>query len=151
MTTDVLSFRTEQPVVEAAEALLEASIDGGPVVDASGRVVGLFSTGDVAELERPVRLPTVVSILGALAVLPGEERRFEEELHQVLGSTVGELMSSPAVTCGPDATVAEAAQLMHKRRVSRLPVVDGAGRLLGIVGQQDVVRVVVASYRGRGG
>jgi CBS domain-containing protein len=57
------------------------------------------------------------------------------------GVTAAELMSKPPVTIGPEDTVAGAARLMHDRRVKRLPVVDDAGRLVGIVSRVDVLSV----------
>ena len=50
-------------------------------------------------------------------------------------------MTSPAVTIGPDAGVAEAARLLHRHGIKRLPVVDPAGPLLGIVSRADLLKV----------
>ena len=50
-------------------------------------------------------------------------------------------MTSPALTIGPDDTVEHAARLMFTRKVKRLPVVDPAGRLVGIIGRTDVLAV----------
>ena len=55
--------------------------------------------------------------------------------------TAAGLMSTPAITIGPDASVAEAARLMYTRRVKRLPVVEDDGRLVGIVSRVDVLSV----------
>lgn len=52
-----------------------------------------------------------------------------------------ELMSSPAVTVHPDATLAEAAQIMARKRVKRLPVVNGVGMLEGVVSRSDLLKV----------
>jgi CBS-domain-containing membrane protein len=55
--------------------------------------------------------------------------------------TAAELMTSPAVTIGPDDTVEQAARLLYDRRVKRLPVVDPAGRLVGIISRTDILAV----------
>jgi CBS domain-containing protein len=55
--------------------------------------------------------------------------------------TAGELMSSPAVTVHADAPLAEAARIMARRHVKRLPVVDGVGLLQGIVSRGDLLKV----------
>jgi len=57
------------------------------------------------------------------------------------GVTAAELMTSPPVTIGPDAPVAEAARLMRDRRVKRLPVISHTGHLIGIVSRADVLRI----------
>jgi CBS domain-containing protein len=53
--------------------------------------------------------------------------------------TAAELMTTPAVTIGPEDNLADAARLMHDRHVKRLPVVDPAGRLVGIVSRVDLL------------
>ena len=55
--------------------------------------------------------------------------------------TAADLMTKPAVTIGPDETVGHAARLMYSRRVKRLPVIDEAGALIGIVSRADVLSV----------
>ena len=57
------------------------------------------------------------------------------------GVTAGDLMTSPAVTVAPDDTVEHAARLMYTRGLKRLPVVDAAGRLAGIISRTDVLAV----------
>ena len=54
------------------------------------------------------------------------------------------LMTSPAVTIGPDALLGTAARLMSQRRIKRLPVVDRAGKLIGIVSRADLLRVFLS-------
>jgi CBS domain-containing protein len=57
------------------------------------------------------------------------------------GVTAAGLMTSPAATIGPDETVEHAARLMYDRKVKRLPVVDPAGRPIGIISRTDVLAV----------
>lgn len=143
MTTDVLAFRPDTPVTEAMEAMVARGVSGAPVVDDDGRVVGVVSTGDLIVREANVHGPTVISILGALIPLPSSERHYLEDLHKALGATVGDVMNDEPVTIGPEATLEEAATLMHDRGVSRLPVVDDEGRLVGIISRADIVRAMV--------
>jgi CBS domain-containing protein len=139
MTTDVLSFRPDQSVREAAAALAARHVDGAPVVDASGAVVGMLSTGDLIVQDSQLHLPTTIAIFGALIELPWERRRFDDEVHKALASTVEELMERDPVTIAPDVEVQEAASVMHTRDVSRLPVVQD-GTLVGIIARADVLR-----------
>ncbi len=67
-------------------------------------------------------------------------RHFKED-DKAAGVTAGELMTAPATTTGPRAPVAEAARLMYDRRIKRLPVVNEAGQLMGIVSRVDVLSV----------
>lgn len=143
MTTDVLTFAPADTVETAMRTLVDRGIDAAPVV-AEGRVVGLLSTGDLIVAEGQVHVPTVFSLLGASIELPGERRKFEEDLRRALGGTVEEVMTRDPHTVGPDATLEEAATLLHTHDISRLPVVDDKGVLLGILARGDIIRAMIA-------
>jgi CBS domain-containing protein len=142
MTADVVSFGPDDDVSEAMRTLVDRGIDGAPVVDADGAVVGVITTGDLIVKESRLHFPTIVAIFGASLELKPKD--FEENLEKALGSKVVDVMSKPAVTVEADATVEDAATLMHEKRYSRLPVVEG-GRLVGIVSRVDVLRGVLAA------
>ncbi len=144
MTTDVLTFGPDQGVREAMGALVERGVDGAPVVDEDGSVVGVLSNGDLIVEESEVHVPTVISLLGASIELPASRHRFAEDLRRALGASVGDVMSRDPVTIAPDATLREAATSMNDRDVSRLPVVDADGRLIGIIARNDILRAMIA-------
>lgn len=142
MTTDVLTFGPDDNVAEAMQILVDRGIDGAPVVDADGAVVGMLSTADLIVQESRLHFPTVISLLGATLELPSAKRHFDDDLRRVLGSTVREVMQADPITIGVDDTVEEAATLLHDHDVSRLPVV-GDGGLVGIVGRVDILRGIL--------
>lgn len=142
MTTDVLTFGPDDNVAEAMQVLVERGIDGAPVVDADGAVVGMLSTADLIVQESRLHFPTVISLLGATLELPSAKRHFDDDLRRVLGSTVREVMQAAPITIGVDDTVEEAATLLHDHDVSRLPVVGDAG-LVGIVARVDILRGIL--------
>lgn len=142
MTTDVLAFRATDPVAEAMERLIERGVDGAPVVDDDGAVVGVLSTGDLIVQETELHVPTVISLLGASIELPSSKRHFEEDLRKALGGTVGDVMTDEPVTIGADDSVEDAATLMHRHGVSRLPVVGPEG-LVGIIARVDILRAIM--------
>jgi CBS domain-containing protein len=144
MTTDVVTFAPDEPIGDATRRLLDRDVDGGPVVDADGKVIGMLTTDDLLVQETRLHYPTVVSLFGAYLELPSAHRQFEEDLRRAVGATVGEVMEDDrVVTCGPDDSLERAATLMHEHRVSRLPVVEG-GRLVGIIGRTDIIRAISA-------
>ena len=142
MTTEVVTFTPETSVEAAMTSLVQAGVDGAPVVDGSGAVVGVLSSDDLIVQDTRLHGPTVISILGAYIELPKWRKEFEEEFHKAAGSTVGEVMEDDPVTVGPDDTIETAATLMHEKDVSRLPVVEG-GRLVGVIARGDVLRAIV--------
>ena len=144
MTTDVLLFTPDDGVQDAYERLTERGIDGGPVVDGEGHVVGMLSTDDLLVQETRLHYPTVVSLFGAYLELPSAHRRFEQELRKAVGAFVGDVMTTPAITCSPDDTIEQVATILHEHELSRLAVVDD-GRLVGIVARGDILKAVMGA------
>ena len=93
---------------------------------------------------RELHAPTAIAILGTVISLPKARREFEEELHKQIGLTVGEVMGEEPITIHADAAVEDAATLMHDEDVSRLPVVDDEGRLVGVIARGDILRYMVS-------
>lgn len=133
MTRDVVSVHPELPLAEAVELLVGRDYRALPVVDARGRVVGIVTSGDLVERGG---LRMRVDLLGALTA---EQLAHELALIEA-GKAVGDVMTSPVVTIGPDATLADAAHLMVTRRLKRLPVAGASERLLGIISRADLLR-----------
>jgi CBS domain-containing protein len=150
MNTDVVAFAPDEPVLAAAERMIETDVDAGPVVDAAGKVVGMLSTTDLIVRESRMHIPTVISILGATIELPSQKRKFDEEVEKALGGTVGEVMGDAPRTIRPEDTVETAATLMHEHDVSRLAVVDERGTLVGIIARGDILRAIVEAGRESG-
>jgi CBS domain-containing protein len=127
MTTAVITVGPETALKDAAEILAKSRVSGLPVVDGRGAVTGVLSEGDIVYRESG----------GATPAVPVEPK--------LVATTVGGVMSSPAVTIGPQQPVTAAAGTMVDKGVGRLPVVDDAGRLVGIVTRSDLVRAFVRS------
>jgi CBS domain-containing protein len=141
MTTDVITVRPETPVSEVARVMNERDISGVPVVDAVGEVVGVITELDLVLRNTRLHMPTFIQILDAQIYLetPGQYR---ERMRHMLGTQAQDIMSSPAITIGPDAELEAVAELMVEERVNPVPVVDDAGRLVGIISRSDIVRLM---------
>jgi len=134
MTRKVIAVREAATFKEIAGKLRDERISAFPVIDDDNKVIGVVSEGDLIAKEAVAGSGQDYS--GPLAGL-----LHRHELEKARGVTAGEFMTKPPMTIGPDAPVSEAAQLMYDRRVKRLPVVDEAGRLVGIVSRADVLAV----------
>jgi CBS-domain-containing membrane protein len=131
MTTHVVAVRSKATYKEMAGRLRRLRVSAFPVLDDDNKVIGVVSEADLLakealELEAP-------HLAGG--ILHNRERA------KAAGVTAGDLMTRPAVTIGPDEPVTQAARLMYARKVKRLPVVDGDGRLIGIVSRADVLGI----------
>jgi CBS domain-containing protein len=143
MTTDVLTFHGEDTVETAAKALSDRRLGGAPVVDGEGVLVGLLEDDDLIVQDSRLHFPTVISVLGGYLTLPSSVSRFEEDLRKAVGATVADVMDADPPTSTPDDTLETVATVMHDRGVSRLPVVDHARRVVGIISRGDIVRAMV--------
>jgi CBS-domain-containing membrane protein len=134
MTTRVIWVRKGASFRETAAAFRDYQVSAFPVVDDAMKVIGVVSEADL--------LPKQAldgGDDGMPGMITGLLRRREQE--KARGITVGDVMTSPAVTVRPQDTVEHAARLMYTRKVKRLPVVDAAGHLVGILGRADVLSV----------
>ncbi|PKT73166.1 hypothetical protein CW362_10230 [Streptomyces populi] len=148
MTSEVVGAHREMSFKEVARLLDRHRISGLPVVDDDDKVVGVISGTDLLRLQaarsgrgagRPGWLPSSRRtpsrpgrrVRGAKAARTGGAR----------ATTVGQLMSTPAITVHPEQRVADAARIMERHRVERLPVVDEEDRLIGIATRSDLLRV----------
>ncbi|BDD69570.1 CBS domain-containing protein [Streptomyces violaceoruber] len=118
MSRNVVRAARTTPFKEVVRLLDRHRISGVPVLDDDDKVLGVVSGTDLvrAQAHRAGRRP-------ARAV------------------TAADVMSSPAITVHPEQTVPDAARLMERRRVERLPVVDEEDRLIGIATRRDLLRV----------
>jgi CBS domain-containing protein len=131
MTTDPVKVTGSTRLKEAARLMVRHRVSGLPVVDDGGKLIGIVSEGDFIRREAGRERPHGVSLLDAVFG--------EGELEPVGAETVAEVMTRSVVTITPEATVGEAARVMGRRNVKRLPVVDLEGELVGIVSRADVV------------
>jgi predicted transcriptional regulator len=144
MSTKVVTLRPDQTVEEAADVLAGDKIGAAPVVDGSGKLVGLLRDEDLILSEANVHVPTAITFLGADFVLPSALHRFEDDLKKAAGATVADTMETEFATVAPDDTLEQVATLMHDREITHVPVVDDA-RLVGIVARGDLVRHLAAT------
>ena len=134
MTTDVLTVGRDTSLKDVAAMLGARGISGAPVVDDDGALLGVISEADIlAKERRPPERSRVARVLGLT----------EPPDPKSLARTAGEAMTAPPVTIAANARVDRAATLMLDRSVNRLPVLDRAGVLVGIVTRADLVRAFV--------
>jgi CBS domain-containing protein len=131
MTTKVVAVRRGASFKEMAARLRQDRVSAFPVVDDDGKVIGVVSEADMLakEVLNGDHLGTLTAML---------HRREQEKAD---GLTAGDLMTHPAVTVVPGDSVEHAARLMYTLQVKRLPVVDSAGQLVGIISRTDVLAV----------
>ncbi|MFC4907019.1 CBS domain-containing protein [Actinomadura gamaensis] len=134
MTTDVVAANPATTFRELVERLEGHRIGGMPVIDEDGHVLGVVSETDLLPREAAGTPPG-----GAADGPGGRGRRLAQARER--GGTAAEVMSSPALTVTPGTSAVEAARLLARHRVNRLPVVDAEGVIAGVVSRADLLRV----------
>jgi CBS domain-containing protein len=137
MTQDVVTVDEHASFKDIATLIAERRVSAVPVLDREGRGLGIVSEADLVLKEEFPEGPAGGRLF--------QGRRQREDRAKAAGDIAAELMTAPAVTVGPDATVAEVARLLHRHGIKRMPVVDPAGPLLGIVSRADLLTVFLRS------
>ncbi|MEI8336830.1 MAG: CBS domain-containing protein [Actinomycetes bacterium] len=141
MTSEVRTVHPDMSIIEVASVLADGSIGAVPVVNDADEFVGLLRDEDLLLREAGIHVPTTIALLpGIEFTLPSHLKRFDEELRIAAASTVGELMQTDPETVGPDTSLEDLATLMHDKQVTHVPVIDGNGKVVGIVARGDVIR-----------
>lgn len=152
MTSPVKTLAHDTSVVEAAKLLLRWKISGAPVVDASGRLLGVFTLRDLARY-----------VQGRLVELPVVDRRRERILetrepvppdYHFEGfeqSTVADLMTLGVASVFPESTFEEVARSMCSLGIHRVFVLTEAGKLEGVITTMDVLRWIDRGFLARKG
>jgi CBS domain-containing protein len=134
MTTEVLTVNPDMALKEAARVMLDAGVSGMPVVD-DGVMVGIITEADFVASEadrRAERRAGLLRYLHAEHEIPSQER------------LVGDVMTKAVKTIGPEADHADAARLMEKGHIKRIPVVED-GQLVGLLSRWDILRAYTRS------
>lgn len=141
MTADPVAVGEQTSFKRLAEVLIGHRITAVPVIDADDRVVGLVSDADLMLKESEPDAP--------VEGYPFEAPRRRRERRKSVATTAGELMTKPPITISPQHTVEEAARLMRRHRVRRMPVVAPVtSELRGMVTRSDLLKVYLQADQG---
>ena len=143
MTRNVLTVGRETSVANAIRVMLDNNVSGLPVLD-NGKVVGILTEGDLlrrnetgTERHRPRWLEILMG--------PG---RMAGEYVRTHGRKVEAIMTANVVSVTGDAPLDEVVGLMERRRIKRVPVVEG-DVLVGIVSRLDLLRALLRAIEGQ--
>ncbi len=142
MTRNVISVAANEPILNAAQLMLQNRISGLPVVDAHGKLVGIVTEGDFL---RRGEIGTQRQRPKWLEFLVGPGRLAAEYVH-ASGRKVDEVMTPEPYTVTEDDSLDTVVELMERRRIKRLPVLRD-GRMVGIVSRANLVHALASLAR----
>ena len=142
MTKEIISVSPETEIANAAKILLEKRINGMPVIDAFGRLVGIICQSDLVAQQKGIPIPSVFTLLESYIPLTST-KRLDKEMKKIAALTVKEAMTPDPVTVSLETDIEEVAKLMVDKKYHTLPVVEG-DKVVGIVGKEDVLKTLLA-------
>lgn len=138
MTSQVHTVHPDTDLRQLSQKFQETQVSAMPVMDDEEQLVGIVTETDLVDQNRPLHLPTVVSLFDWVIYLESQ-KNFYKELERLTAQSVGDICQRDVVTCAPETSVEEIASIMVKHKVHLLPVVAD-NRLLGVVARLDVIR-----------
>lgn len=137
MTESVISAYRGALFADVVRLMIRRKVSAMPVIDEERHVLGVVSESDLLakEAAKATEEPDHDNA--------GEPRGGRPATAKSRAGTAEELMASPAVTVHPDTPIVVAARMLIDHRITRLPVTDHHGRLLGIAARSDLLRVFV--------
>ncbi|ALC89388.1 hypothetical protein AM500_06010 [Bacillus sp. FJAT-18017] len=134
MIMRVFTIKPSNTVRDLLTVLNSNRIGGVPVVDDQGNLVGMVSDGDILRYLAPKRL----GIAGLVYV--GEDGEIEDVLEAKLDTEVKEIMTKRNIlTVSPDDDFETTIRLLSKHHYKKLPVINGAGRVIGVLSRGDLI------------
>ena len=149
MTKEVISVSPETEITNAAKILLENRINGLPVIDAFGRLIGILCQSDLVAQQKGIPVPSVFTLLESFIPLTSM-KRIDKEMEKIAALTVKEAMTLEPVTVSPETDIEDVAKLMVDKKYHTLPVMEG-DKVVGIVGKEDVLKTLLSEPQTREG
>ncbi|MDM8523044.1 CBS domain-containing protein [Desulfococcaceae bacterium HSG8] len=146
MTKDVITVSPDTEVGHATKILLEKRINGVPVVDEEGKLLGILCQSDLISQQKRLPIPSFFTLLDGLIPFTSM-KQLEREVSKATAATVGDIMTQNPVTVRPDTDTETVATLMVEKNFHTLPVLD-EGELVGIVGKEDILRILMPESLG---
>lgn len=139
MTKDPITVTPATDVHTLAELFVEKNISGAPVVDDSGKLLGVVQEEGVIFQDKKVHLPTFIHI--SLGFLTFGVKQFEEEMKKVTATKTSDILEKDIIILSPEMSIEDAATAMIEKASYYCPVVEGE-KLVGVITKKDIVRSI---------
>lgn len=140
MSREVVTVTPETTVKQVARLLFEKKISGTPVVDDSGKLLGVVTESDLIDQKKKFHIPTVIAILDSVIFLESA-KKIEKEINKMTGAKVKDICTQQPISVTESTPVEEIATIMAEKKVHTLPVLRD-GQLVGVVGKTDIIKTL---------
>jgi CBS-domain-containing membrane protein len=141
MTKDPITVSPDTEIAQATKLLLDNRINGIPVTDETGTLVGILCQSDLIAQQKKLPIPSFFTFLDGLITL-SSMKQIEKQVQKIAAITVGQAMTPNPVTVQTDTDIEKVAALMVDKNFHTIPVVD-QGKLVGIVGKEDILKTLI--------
>ena len=141
MTKEPITVSPETEIVLASKILLEKRINGVPVVDKQGKLLGIICQSDLIVQQKKLPIPSLFTFLDGFISLTSK-KHLESEIQKIAAITVAQAMTADPVTVSPETNIEYVATLMVEKNFHTIPVLDN-GILVGVVGKADILRTII--------
>ncbi len=142
MVKKVITINKDESIEKLSNLLIKNNISGVPVLDESGKMVGIATEGDIIVKGTDLHFPRYFKLLDSIIYLDSLNK-FKTTLKKYLGTKVEDIMTGNVRTVREDMPVSEVADMMIKYNINRVPVVDDEGNLVGIITRRDIVKSII--------
>ena len=142
MVKKVITIQKDASVEELSELLVKNKISGVPVVDNDGKLVGIATEGDLIIKDSDLHFPRYFKLLDSIIYLESLNK-FKKSLKKFLGTKVEDVMTAEIKTVKEETPIGEAANMMIKYNINRVPVLDSKDKMVGIVTRADIVKSMI--------
>ncbi len=146
MTKKVTTVALDDPILKVAQIIFENNWDGLPVVDPTGKLLGIINQYDLVTKGANIHLPTFMQLMTQLPLYKKDKEILKPELQKIVTLTVRDLMNPEPLTLLEGTTLEEVAKTFAEHhRVNPIPVVDAQGFLKGIISRYDLIKLYTGS------
>lgn len=142
MNRNVITVHQDMTVDEVVKILLDHRISGVPVLDETGKVIGIVSETDLIYREKNLHIPSFISILQGIVFLEST-KDLEQQVKKMAAYKVKDVMTKNVITVSEKADLNRVVDIIIDQKVNRVPVTDHEGKLLGIITRSDILKHII--------
>jgi len=141
MTTGLITISPEAEILQAAKVLLGNHINGIPVVDEAGKLVGILCQSDLIAQQKRIPIPSVFTFMDGV-FSTSSAKQIEKQIQKIAAITVAQAMTPDPVFVEPGMSIEVVASLMVDNGFHTIPVLEEE-KLVGVVGKEDILKTLI--------
>lgn len=142
MVKNVIYIKKEDRLDEIIQVLMQNHVSGVPVIDKDNYLVGMVTEKDLVTNEKGLNISSYMEFMASILFIDGKLLSNVNK-EKIASLTAEDVMSTPVYAVPLEATIEEIVSLMMNRHINRIPVIDEENKLVGIIGRNDLLPVIM--------